>query len=291
MDFIIAPHEDKQRIDYVLARKYPDISRGFLQSLCKEEKVLVNKKAQKSGYKVRWGDTVEVLYDIESIGSVPDITLPILYEDENVLAIDKPAGVLSHALSKFKEEASVASFLRQHMQRGGSDYDIRYGIVHRLDRATSGVMLCAKNNTTMKMLQEQFAARTVQKTYIAVVSGEPSQAKARIDIPIERNPKAPATFRPGNRGKLAQTEYEVISVGQNSSHVRLQPKTGRTHQLRVHMTHIGCPIVGDVLYDGEPADRLYLHAHQLEISIPGYNNKLFEAAIPDSFAQKAREDK
>ena len=283
MSFTITPNQDKQRIDHVLARKYPDVSRGFLQSLCKDQKVLVNNSPQKSGYKVRWGDNVLVLYDPENIGVTPDIDLPIIYDDDDVLVINKPSGVLSHALSKFKQEPSVASFLRQHIQTQGSDYDIRFGIVHRLDRATSGVMLCAKNSKTMKMLQEQFAKRTVQKTYVAVVSGVLNPERAVIDIPIERNPKAPATFRPGSRGKASQTEYEVLNMNQNKSLVKLSPKTGRTHQLRVHMTHVGCPIIGDVLYDGETADRLYLHAHQLRLSIPSQADKIFTAPIPQSF--------
>lgn len=283
MKFSVTPQEDRHRVDHVLAARLPEISRSFLQSLCKRGQVLVNKQAQKSGYKVRWQDTVEITHDMSTLGKTPDIEVPIVYEDEQVLVVNKPSGVLSHALSKFKQEPSVASFLRQHMNKQDNGIDIRFGIVHRLDRVTSGLMICAKDNETMKHLQKQFADRSIKKSYTAVVGGIPKEPEALIDVPIERNPKKPATFRVGARGKSAQTTYKIIRSSNDYSLLALTPKTGRTHQLRVHCAYINLPIVGDFLYGGEVAERLYLHAHKLTLQLPKGETKTFEAPIPQSF--------
>lgn len=286
MRFTVEPREDKQRLDHVLAGRFPDVSRSFLQSLCKEDSVRVNNTAQKSGYKLRWGDRVEIMYDMASIGRVPDINIPILYEDDDVLVVNKPAGVLSHALSKFKQEPSVASFLRQRSQTSAKAPDVRWGIVHRLDRATSGVMVCAKTTHATAHLQKQFADRRVQKRYVAVVGGIPKREIAHIDVPIERNPKKPATFRVGHRGKQATTYYELMKTNTRYSMISLAPKTGRTHQLRVHMAYVNCPIVGDFLYGGETADRLYLHAQELELEIRPGEKKRLTAPLPEEFDMK-----
>jgi 23S rRNA pseudouridine1911/1915/1917 synthase len=286
MLFIVKPREDKKRIDHVLAARFPEISRSFLQSLCKDNQVLINNSPQKSGYKLSRGDSVAILYDMGAIGKTPEIDIPIVYEDEGILVVNKPAGVLSHALSKFKQEPSVASFLRQHAQAVAESENIRYGIVHRLDRATSGLMICAKTAEATTHLQKQFADRNVSKEYVAVVGGMPKHTEANIDVPIERNPKKPATFRAGQRGKEAHTSYKVQKSNDLYSLVALQPRTGRTHQLRVHMAYINCPIVGDFLYGGEEAERLYLHAHQITLHVRPNQKKTFTAPIPRFFSQK-----
>jgi len=157
--------------------------------------------------------------------------------------------------------------------------------VHRLDRATSGVMVCAKNQVTLSFLQKQFSDRKVKKTYMAVVKGHMKPAEAIIDMPIERNPKAPSTFRVGPNGKASQTKYTVVESRGDYDVVRLEPMTGRTHQLRVHLTHQKHPIVGDTFYNGEPADRLFLHAFSLEITLPGGEQKTFQAPLPKVFNQ------
>lgn len=275
---------------------YPDFSRAFLQKLCSEDKVLVDGVSQKAGYKLKGGEVIEPQHDMKSIiGLVPDIDLPIIYEDENVIVINKPAGVLSHGLSKFLGEPSVASFLRQRLVSGSDPdrkgewkaEDLRFGIVHRLDRVTSGVMICAKNQATMRLLQKQFHDRKVEKVYRALIDGQLKHEAAILDLPLERNPKAPATFKVGPNGKTAQTEYKVLGVyepgGKTISQVELYPKTGRTHQLRVHLQHVGHPIIGDKLYKGSDASRLFLHAHQLTIEIPGKGQQVFEAPLPTEF--------
>ncbi len=269
------------RLDHYLSSKYPEISRGFIQKLINTDQVLVNGQSQKSGYIVKDEDSIKILYDMASIGQVPSIDMPILYENDDILVVNKPAGILSHALSKFHNEPSVASFLRQRLTKE-MDADLRFGIAHRLDRLTSGVMVCAKNEKTLKHLQKQFAERLVSKKYTAIVSGQPKLDEAVMDWPIERNPKSPARFRVGPNGKSAQTKYKVIARNVKYAQLELEPLTGRTHQLRVHLKHLGHPIVGDHLYDGEVADRLYLHAHTLEISLPS-GKQTFTAPIPQEF--------
>lgn len=266
----------RQRLDHYLALKYPDISRAFLQKLCSNDQVLVNGQPEKSGFKLKPTDKVEVKYDMASIGKIEPIELPVLYEDHDVLVVDKPAGVISHARGKYWNEPSVASFIRQRI---GSDGE-RAGIVHRLDRATSGVMICAKTQAAMTFLQKQFADRKVSKTYLAVISGQIQPEAAVIDMPIERNPKAPSKFRVGANGKPAQTKYKVIKTAGNYQLLELQPQTGRTHQLRVHLSHQKRPIVGDLLYGGEPAGRLMLHAWKLGIDLPDGKHQIFESPLP-----------
>ncbi len=278
---ITSPKVPKQRLDHYLAEKYTDISRAFLQKLCTNDQVLVNGRPERSGYKLKPTDKVEVIYDMAGIEKIEDIDLPILYQDENVIVVNKPAGVISHSRGKFWNEPSVASFIRQLTNQPGG----RAGIVHRLDRATSGVMICAKTQLAMIALQKEFADRKVKKMYVAVVSGHLDPRQAVIDMPIERNPKAPSTFRVGSNGKTAQTQYKVTESSDKYDLVQLEPKTGRTHQLRVHMQQQKHPIVGDTLYGGETHDRLMLHALQIKIKLPNGKATLFSAPIPNDFGE------
>ena len=213
---------------------------------------------------------------------IPDIELPIVYEDDDCVVINKPTGLLAHSKGAFNPEATVASWLRSHVQ--GLEGE-RAGIVHRLDRATSGVMIMAKTPEALSWLQKQFSQRKVKKVYTAIVQGKLQPEEAIIDMPIERNPKRPQTFRTGINGKPAQTEYKVVAVQHGRSLVVLQPRTGRTHQLRVHLLQLGHPIVGDSLYGGPEGKRLYLHATSLELTLPNRERKVFKVDVPDSFQE------
>jgi 23S rRNA pseudouridine1911/1915/1917 synthase len=276
-----------QRLDQKVVELIPELSRGFAARLVEEGKVAINGTVQrKAGYKLRESDEVTVDYDVTQLEQIPDIDLPVLYEDDDCVVINKPVGVLSHSKGAFNPEATVASWLRSRLTGLSGD---RGGIVHRLDRATSGVMICAKTPEALSWLQKQFATRNVHKTYMAVVTGTLDPAQAIIDMPIERNPKAPATFRVGAQGKHAKTAYRVTAANNEYSLVELKPETGRTHQLRVHLNHLHHPIVGDTLYGGQPAERLYLHAEQLEITIPqGHERKVFDAPLPPEFQRKVQ---
>lgn len=275
----VANIETKQRLDTFLAEQFPAISRSFLQKLCSNDQVEVNGSPQKSGYRISPQDKINVLYDMASIDEIDDIELPIVYQDDDIIVINKPAGVISHARGRYWNEPSVASFVRQITGQQGE----RAGIVHRLDRATSGIMVCAKTTAAMKHLQLQFADRSVTKMYAAIVEGVLEPTAAIIDMAIERNPKAPSTFRVGPNGKTAQTEYHVRKADNGLSLLSLKPKTGRTHQLRVHLKHQGHPIVGDELYGGHKADRLYLHAESIELQLPSGSMKCFSASLPPEF--------
>lgn len=282
MDEIV--RQAKTRADVLLAAAYPQYSRAALARLFDAGKVTINGRELRAGDKVT-ADS-QLAADISELERPPeDIDLPVLYEDENCIVINKPVGVLTHALGKHGNEPSVASFLRNKVS--GLDGD-RAGIVHRLDRATSGVIIGAKNQPTLSMLQKQFSQRKTKKTYVAMVQGHLDPSEAVIDMPIERNPKAPSTFRVGPNGKPSKTHYKVLKEGTKYSLVELKPETGRTHQLRVHLAKLGHPIVGDPLYgSGKYGDRLFLHALSLEITIPGGERKTFTAPLPEEFEKLA----
>lgn len=272
-----------ERLDQYVSDKLPTISRASVSKLIDQGVVKVNGEiALKGGYKLRPHDIVEIDYEATVQQPVPEIELPIIYEDADCVVIIKPAGVLSHSKGAFNPEGTVDSWLRQKIANLEGE---RAGIVHRLDRATSGVMICAKTAEASSWLQKQFSQRKVKKTYLAVVQGKLATDHALIDMPIERNPKKPQTFRVGSNGKTAQTEYKVLETSDKYSLVELKPTTGRTHQLRVHMHQLEHPIVGDTLYDGKLADRMYLHAKSLEITLPSRERRTFEAPVPPEFAK------
>lgn len=269
------------RVDVAVGRKITSLSRNYISRLIDSGKILVNSEPAKAGYKLRAGDILLIDFDEKELDVIPDIDLPVIYEDESVIVVNKPAGVISHSRGKYWDEPSVASFIRQKVRGLQGE---RAGIVHRLDRATSGVMICAKNEETMKFLQMQFQDRKVVKTYIAVIETAPKELKARIIAPIARNLKNPKMFHVDEDGKLAETDYEIVGTNSDGfTVVELLPKTGRTHQLRVHLNYINRPIVGDELYGGKPYERLLLHAEKLKIALPSGEFKEFAAPLPVEF--------
>ena len=268
------------RVDKYLALKFPEYSRAALAKLFTLNLIKYKGEPIQPGHKLRPGAVIE--YDLGPLQEKPEvIQLPIIYEDDNVLVVDKPAGIISHARGKFWQEASVASFIRDRIS--GMDGE-RGGIVHRLDRATSGVMICAKNEASLKFLQKQFHDRKVTKTYIALTENKPKEDEAIIDAPIGRNMKDPKRFHVTEDGKNAVTRYKVVNGSRKKYSIELFPQTGRTHQLRIHLAYINCPIIGDELYGGKKFERLMLHARSLEIVLPDGSSKLFESKIPEGFA-------
>lgn len=274
----------KERLDQYVAARLPTLSRSGAAQVVEAGQVLVNGKAViKPGYRVKPADVIKINYETTSI---PAIDLPVIYEDDDCAVINKPAGVLSHSKGAFNPEATVATWLQARVKDMSGE---RAGIVHRLDRSTSGVMICAKTPAALGHLQKQFSERKAKKTYMAVVSGGTVKPdKAIIDVPIERNPKRPQTFRAGSGGKPATTEYRVLDAKGQLSLLELKPATGRTHQLRVHLKHLNHPILGDSLYGGQPADRLFLHALSLEITLPNGERRTFEAPLPAAFKEALR---
>lgn len=269
----------KKRLDSTLAERYPEHSRSTWQKHIKAGLVSVNGTTQTSPkYDINEADAIAV-----SLPEAADYSrheLPIIYLDDNVIVINKPAGVLTHAKGAIGEEFTVADFFRRYTTAGLETN--RPGIIHRLDRDTSGVLVGARNPETAHALQKQFADRKANKTYLAVLDGTLKHPEAKVELPIGRNPSLPATFRVDSKGKHAITSYQVLAEASGRSLVKLQPLTGRTHQLRVHMQYLGAPILGDRVY-GHTADRLYLHAWQLELTLPDGERKTFKAPVPKEF--------
>lgn len=284
--YLYAVATTKHRLDLWLSERNPDLSRSAWQKHIKAGHISVNDSVQTSAkYDISDDDTVTITMPEQTDYSSD--SLPIVYQDDNVIVINKPAGVLTHAKGALNDEFTVAEFFSRFTTYNSETN--RPGIVHRLDRDTSGVMIGARNEQTAKQLQKQFADRKVKKTYVALLDGVPKESPARIDVPIGRNPTAPSTFRADSKGKSAQTNYEVVASDGKESLAYLSPETGRTHQLRVHMAYINTPIHGDRVY-GKEADRMYLHAYRLEVTIPDGQRKVFEAPIPQEFMTRIIEE-
>ncbi len=280
----------KIRLDSYLANERKDISKSQINKFIKSGTVKVNGSVStKAGLKINPSqDSIEYDFLIEANPKHKKLQIHTIYEDDNVIVIDKPIGVLSHKKGAINEEDTVAEWALPRLNF--DTFNNRTGIVHRLDRATSGVMIIAKNEISSKYIQKQFASRNVKKTYIAVVEGKLQTKHALIDMAIGRNPKKPQFFMISANGKSARTEYEVIKESKNYSMLELKPLTGRTHQLRVHLKSLGHPILGDNFYGNKSLDRLYLHAFRLEITLPTKERKIFEAPLPTLFDKIINDD-
>ena len=261
----IAP--EKVRLDILMTEIYKSYNRSSLQKFIELGFVTVDgEPARKANQKFTRG--VKIDLQVPSELKNADLVPEVVYEDENVLVVNKPAGLLSMAKGEYCPEKTLA------------DYGL---IVHRLDRDTSGVMILAKNETVQKFLKKQFQDRKTHKTYYAIIEGQPKLDAAKIDLPIARDLKRPTTFRVDANGKESVTFYQVLKTDGAHTLVELKPVSGRTHQLRVHMKYLGHPIMGDVVYGGEPAERLYLHAGALELTLPGGKRTTFEVPMPKEF--------
>lgn len=283
--FKISP--TKVRLDIYLSTKFDTtISRSLWQKYIKAGYVSVNNKVVTTP-KFEIDETDEIALNLPEKEQA-DVDLPILYENDDVIVVNKPSGLLTHAKGGLSDEPTVAEIIRPKTSFA-TDTD-RPGIVHRLDRDTSGLLIIAKNPESAAHLQRQFAERTAKKTYIAITDGKPKLNAAKIDLPIGRNPSAPSTFRIDPNGKPAQTTYHVLAENDAQSLVELKPTTGRTHQLRVHLAHLNAPILGDRVYGKSSDCRMMLHAQKLEITLPSGERKVFEATIPDEFKKFFPED-
>ena len=257
-----------RRLDVFVASKLAKFSRSSLRVLFKRSLVKLNDQQAKAGQRLRAGDTITV--DIKPLkGAGKPLKLDIVYKDDDVLVVNKPAGTLTHSKGALNLEPTVASSVVGELT-GYDDINNRAGIVHRLDRQTSGLMIIARHPAALANLQRQFANRQVIKEYLAIVKGEMHPPAALIDLPIQRHPKRPQTFRVNSTGRQAQTEYQTMKLfyknSQPYSLIKLQALTGRTHQLRVHLTYLGHPIVGDSLY-GQGGGPMLLHAQKLKLRL------------------------
>lgn len=266
------------RLDQYLAEYYPEKSRSEWQKYIKMGLVLINGVVE-TKVKKMLGEDDQVTFS-EVAKSIKTFEVPVIYDDENVRVFNKPVGMLTHAKGGILNEQTIADLIKNDTTYAHDTN--RPGIVHRLDRDTSGVIITVKNPETATLLQKQFTNRSIKKTYYAITNGHPTHLEANIDLPVERDPKKPSQFRVGANGKSAYTSYETIKTSAHYALLRLTPKTGRTHQLRVHMAHLNVPILGDKVY-GKKSERLYLHAESIEVTLPGGVRKIFQAALPAEF--------
>lgn len=275
------------RLDALVAERF-GLSRASAKTKIEEGLVQVDGEVAKKPSREYDDDSNLQLASEAKIANTLD--LPIIYEDEDVIVIDKPSGVLSHSKGEANDEETVATWLAEHEGSDSSSLHPehnRQGIVHRLDRGTSGVMILAKNAVAEKFLQKQFAERKVKKTYLAIIEGEPKQSELLLDLPIARNFKRPTTFLVSANGKPSLTHMRVAETAPMKlfSLLELKPQTGRTHQLRVHMAYLNHPILGDTVYGGKKAPRIMLHASELELTLPNGERRVFASKAPAEFAK------
>ena len=272
------PTDAGKRLDAFLHERLPEYSRSRLQSWIKDERVLLEGQPVRASHLLRGGESVA----IEPVGLRPlraepeELALTILYEDADVVVIDKPAGMVVHAGAGHERGTLVNALLHHFGALSSINGELRPGIVHRLDRETSGVLVVARNDQAHQSLAQQFQSRTVEKIYLAVVHGRMKQQRGRITDPITRDPvrRTRMTSRLGT-GRSALTEFRVLEEFDRFSSLEVRIGTGRTHQIRVHLASLRHPIVGDRLY-GAPArvpglpvlERFLLHAHRLRFQSP-----------------------
>jgi 23S rRNA pseudouridine1911/1915/1917 synthase len=274
-----------QRIDHWIHARLPDFSRSRIQEWIKSGRVRVNGAAVKSAYTLRAGDVIEVepAEPPPLNATAENIPLHVLYEDADVVAIDKPAGMVVHAGAGVHSGTLVNALLHRFGALSGVGGPLRPGIVHRLDRFTSGVLLVAKNDAAHQKLAAQFAGREIEKVYLALVHGAVKNETGRIERPIARDPvhRARMTARLAE-GRAAWSEYRVLRRFADFTLLEVRIGTGRTHQIRVHLASIKHPVVGDTLY-GAPAQpllgRFFLHAHRIRFHLPSGPEQVIESPL------------
>jgi 23S rRNA pseudouridine1911/1915/1917 synthase len=271
-----------ERLDVFLAATL-GVTRSRAHKFIKDGAVLVNDEAEKPSYLVEAGDAVAVDMPTETAPAVAAPELPVVYEDDDILVVDKPAGLAAHAGSGTKGEATLADFARAHT----TDTDPqRPGIIHRLDRDTSGLMVIAKTPAAKTAMQAQFKSRSVRKTYSLLAVGRVEPDEAIIRLPLGRNPAKPLQQAVVPGGREAVTRYKTVANYPGFTLLEARPETGRTHQIRVHLAAVGHPVAGDTTY-GDPKrplglGRQFLHATALEFDSPsGRPLKLTSPLPPD----------
>jgi 23S rRNA pseudouridine1911/1915/1917 synthase len=262
-----------KRLDQVLQGRFPEFSRSRIQEWIKAGRVLVNGRPERPSHPVRTGESIEMEpAEPPPLHASPEaIPLHVLYEDDDLVAVDKPAGMVVHAGAGVHSGTLVNALLHRFGELSRVGGALRPGIVHRLDRYTSGVLLVAKNDRAHQNLAEQFSGRRVEKTYLALVHGVVKAETGRIERPIARDPvhRTRMTARLA-QGRAAWSEYRVLRRFAAFTLVEVRIGTGRTHQIRVHLSSIGHPVAGDTLYGAArtPEPRFFLHAHRIRFQRP-----------------------
>lgn len=279
-----------ERLDKFLVTRLPEFSRSRLQSFIKEERVIVDgQPARKTGQMLEGGEVVQV--DIpppQPSDLTPEaIPLDVVFENRDVLVVNKPAGMVVHPAAGHHSGTLVHAALAHAPDIEGVGGERRPGVVHRLDKNTSGLIFLAKNDFAHRWLQDQFRSRQVEKTYLALVDGAPPTPRGRIEAAIGRDTRQHQimTVLPSGKGRAATTEYYTRQSFPHHTFLEVHPITGRTHQIRVHLAFLGCPVVADTVYGRRrpslPIERHFLHASRLVIRLPGQTEpRTFEAPLP-----------
>ncbi len=280
--FAVPPEEAGERLDRVLADRFPDLSRAQLQRLIRSGAITVNDTVVRPACRLAPGDLITVTFPEEPTVRPEPFPLDIVYEDEHLLVVNKPAGMVVHPAARMVSGTLVNALLAhcpQVADVGGPD---RAGIVHRLDRETSGLIVVAKNPEAHAALQRQFKRRLVRKTYVALVEGQVQPREGIIEVPIGRDPKDRTRMAVSRTGRPAVTQYRVVEVFPQYTLLEVRPHTGRTHQIRVHLAWLGYPVVGDRVYGRRRQtlmpDRHFLHARDLAFTHPVTGEKLVLSA-------------
>src|SRR5437016_7784791 len=290
---LIVPKEAMRlRLDQFLARELPMFSRSRLQQLIRQQLVTLNGSPARPRDPVRSGDRIEVNEPTpEKINHQPEpIPLDVLYEDEDLIVINKPSGLVVHPGAGQREHTLVNALLHHFPKLSGIGGKERPGIVHRLDKETSGCMVVAKIDEAHRGLSAQFAARSVEKIYLALVAGKLRKSSGTIEEKIGRHrvQRQRMSIAP-KHGRSARTEYRTMSSSDQMTLVECKLHSGRTHQVRVHLQHLGHPVLGDKVYGGKHAKtfpRQMLHAWKLGFTHPRTSEwKRFEAPLPSDFAE------
>ena len=275
---VVQPVDEKQRLDHYLVRRYPDFSRSYINKLILSHHVSVGGKVVKSGHKIRSGDTIDIHIPppVQSELQPEDIAFDTLFEDEHLLVISKPPGLVVHPAAGHHSGTLVNGLLHRYQNLPQSEGS-RPGIVHRLDKDTSGVMLVAKTEMSLRRLAEGFKEREMHKTYHAVLLRYPGDEQGRIVAPIGRHPanRKKMSIRP-IKGRYAVSQWHVVErYGNGMCLAEVDIETGRTHQIRVHMASVNAPVAGDELYGGKPSahvpvipQRQMLHASSIQFNHP-----------------------
>lgn len=288
-EIILSVTENKGRIDKFLASELEDMSRSKIQLLIEEENILVNDEPTKANYKVQKGDEITVVItEPEPIDVVAeDIPIDIVYEDEDVVVVNKPQGMVVHPSIGHNHGTLVNALLYHIKDLSGINGKIRPGIVHRLDKDTSGILVVAKNDEAHQFLSEQLQDRSMQRKYRTIVHGVLPHNHGTIDAPIGRDPQYRQQFSVVTGGKDSVSHFRVLERFKEYTLLEVSLETGRTHQIRVHLKYIDFPVAGDDVYGPKKTlegEGQFLHAHTLEFVHPRTKEVMhFEADVPENF--------
>ena len=291
MKYIVTFKENGQRLDKAVAMLNSDLSRSFITKLIDEGKITINGKVEKPSFKVKENDEIiiEEIVDTKSDIKEEDIPLDVVYEDDDILIINKPQGMVVHPANGHYSGTLVNALMFMEDSLSSINGVIRPGIVHRIDKDTSGLLCVAKNDNAHHFLAEQLKDHTMAREYMALVRGVIKENSGTVDMPIGRDKNNRQKMAVVKDGKPATTHFVVIERFANHTLIKCQLVSGRTHQIRVHMSAIGYPVEGDPLYAGKNYDKLYkdgqlLVAYKLKLIHPKTKKEMvFEIPLPEYF--------